>query len=97
MQRGGDFISQNFNPLTATRMIQVRSPLIQAALDLQICEQLRGEELLQVCIRWFQEYYGPFMVSQETFLMRARDQRILSNEQTLGEYGVENNDLFYLF
>ncbi len=78
-------------------MIQVHSPLIQASLDLQVSEQLRGSELLPICVRWFQESHGAFVISPDAFLMRARDQRILSNQETLGEYGVENNELFYLF
>lgn len=78
-------------------MIQVRSALLQVSLDLQVDEQLYGEELLKVCLQWLQERYADHRIPSAAFLMRARDQRILAMNQTLKESEIENDELFYLF
>lgn len=97
MPRGGGLISQNHNALTAMRMIQVRAVLIQASLDLQVGDQIRGAELREVCVEWFQEQNGSCLIPHEALLIRAANQSVLAMNQTLGELGVENNEVFYLF
>ena len=97
MPRGGGLISQNHNALTAMRMIQVRAVLIQTSLDLQVGDQIRGAELREVCVEWFKEQNCRCQNPHEALLIRAANQSVLAMNQTLGELGVENNEVFYLF